>query len=134
MVLLLSCAVWVGLDRPLAAVTEPSLFGSVRTIASLSLLATDQPAGTVTPSFDSVPAPDLGVAVGDPTGVGVPTGLGLERSGEERALPFVLLLERLPMIVSAVPHPAINTTRATMAAMISIHGVRCTGGTGPVGM
>src|SRR6266705_502873 len=99
MVLLLSCAVWVGLDRPLAAVTEPSLFGSVRTIASLSLLATDQPAGTgmVTPSFDS-------------------------------------LLARLPMIASAVPHPAIKTTRATMAAMISTQGVRCTGGTGPVGM
>ncbi len=53
---LLSCAVWVGLEAPLAAVTEPSLFGSVRTTASLSLLATDQPAGTgiVTPSFDSV--------------------------------------------------------------------------------
>ena len=44
------------------------------------------------------------------------------------------MLERLPMIASAVPHPAIKTTRATMAAMISTQGVRCTGGTGPVGM
>src|SRR5437879_11859325 len=136
MVLLLSAAGWSGCDRRLAAVTEPALFGAVRTVASLSLLATDQPAGTgmVTPSFDSVLAPDFGVAVGDPTGVGVPTGLGLESSGEERGLPFVPLLERLPMIASAVPHPAIKTTRATMAAMISTQGVRCTGGTGPVGM
>src|SRR2546429_2407568 len=87
MVFLLSCAVCVGLDRPLAAVTEPSLFGSVRTIASLSLFATDQPAGTgiVTPSFDSVCAPD--VAVGDPIGLGVTPGLGLATSGLDRLLP-----------------------------------------------
>src|SRR6266446_9637770 len=113
MVFLLSCAVCVGLDRPLAAVTEPSLFGSVRTIASLSLLATDQPAGTgiVTPSFVSVCPPV--VAVGEAIGLGVPMGLGLATSGDDRLLPFVLFDERLPMIASAVPHPAIRTTSAT---------------------
>ncbi len=72
--------------------------------------------------------------VGDAIGLGVAAGLGLARSGLVRLVPFVLFDERLPMIASAVPHPAIRTTRATMPAMISIHGARCTGGTGPVGM
>src|SRR5256885_1577859 len=89
MVLLLSCAVWVGLDRPLAAVTEPSLFGSVRTIASLSLLATDQPAGTgmVTPSFDSVLAPAFGAPVADPTGLGAPRRAQVIASSPPRQTP-----------------------------------------------
>src|SRR5437660_1591184 len=101
MVSLFCCAVWVGLDGPLATVTEPSLLGSVRTIDSLSLLATVQPAGTLTvsPSLESVVAPS-GVAVGEPIGLGVPpAGVGLGRS----AIPPPEVLEglRLPMIARA---------------------------------
>src|SRR5206468_2418995 len=99
MVFLLSCAVCVGLDRPLAAVTEPSLFGSVRTIASLSLFATDQPAGTgiVTPSFDSVCAPE--VAGGDPGG-----GPGSGPGGGAEGGPCIGAAATAEGAVSGVPH------------------------------
>jgi len=106
----------------------------VRTIDSLSLLATVQPAGTgiVRPSFDSVATPE-GFVDGVAIGVGVTAGLGLGRS--EIVVPEVLLpeLERPPIRASAVPHPAISTIRATTPAMISIHGVRCTPAPGALG-
>src|SRR5438477_4151157 len=106
MVSLFCCAVWVGLDGPLATVTEPSLLGSVRTIDSLSLLATVQPAGTLTvsPSLESVVAPS-GVAVGERIGLGEPPAwVELGRS----AIPSPEVLEglRLPIIARAAPHPA----------------------------
>src|SRR5438477_10817232 len=99
MVSLFCCAVWVGLDGPLATVTEPSLLGSVRTIDSLSLLATVQPAGTLTvcPSLESGVAP-RGVAVGEPTGLGVPpAGVGLG----SWAIPRPVALEGVPPPMSA---------------------------------
>src|SRR5438309_10546240 len=134
MELLLSCAVWVGLDGPLATVTDPSELGSVRTIVSVSFCATDHPTGTgtVSPSFESVVAP-FGFEVGDPTGLGDPGGDGLA-SWLPTPVPLVPDELRLPMTASAVPNPAIKTVRARTAAMISIHGVRCTGAATPCGV
>jgi hypothetical protein len=132
-VFLLSWAVWGGLDGPLATVTVPSELGSLNVIDSTSLLATDHWAGTFTetPSLDSVVAPS-GADVGDAMGVGVTPGVGLGSSVPTPG-PELLAVPRLPRIASAVPHPAIKTVSATTAAMISIHGVLCTGATGAAG-
>src|SRR2546427_3803172 len=122
MVLLLSCAVWIGLDGPLATVTDPSVLGSVRTIVSPSLLATVQPVGTgtVSPSFDSVVGP-FGFAVGEATGLGVTPGDGLVNRLPTPDPPALEDL-RLPMIASVVPNPAISTVSARIPAMMSIQG------------
>jgi len=90
-----------------------------------SLLTTVQPAGrlNVTPLFDTVPLAVV-PGVGLPTGLGVPAGLGLGRT----PTPWLLLMLRLPNTAIAVPHPAISKTSTTIAAMISVQGVRCTGG------
>jgi hypothetical protein len=89
----------------------------------------------VTPSLDSVATPEGftdGVGIGDPTALGEPTGLGLGTS--VIVVPDVLLFgDRLPMMASAVPTPAMRRTRTTTPAMISIHGVRWTGAGGPDG-
>src|SRR5260370_14431403 len=92
---------------------------------SLSLLATVQPAGTLTvrPSFESVVAPS-GVAVGDATGLGVPpAGGGLGKS----AMPPPEVLEGLglPVIARSAPRPAMSTRRATTPAIISGRGAWC---------
>src|SRR5256885_6230375 len=120
------------MDGPLAAVPVPSLFGFRSVIDSASLLSTVQPVGTVrvSASLDSVLGP-VEVVVGDATGLGEVAGVGLGTSAMPP--PDVLFVLRLPRIARAVPQPAITTVRATTPAMISIHGVRCTGTVAPVG-
>ena len=110
-------------------VIEPSPLGLSSVIVSSSLFSTDQPLGTSTFSleFDSVPLPpdEDGVAVGEGSGDGEPAGLGLD---SDLKLDAVWVF--LPNVVNAstVPHPAMITTRPTIAAMMIIHGVRWTGG------
>ena len=101
-------------------------------MVSPSLSATVQPVGsvTLTPSLDSVWDPSC-VLVGEATGLGEVKGVGLGSSAMPP--PVAPCPPRLPRTASAVPHPAINTTRATTPAMISIHGVRCTGVAIPAG-
>jgi hypothetical protein len=45
-----------------------------------------------------------------------------------------LVVFRLLSTAIAVPHPAMIRTRTTIAAMMSVHGVRCTGGCGPTAL
>lgn len=73
----------------------------------------------VTPSFDAIgPLSELG----DAMGLGDPAGVGLGTSAVMPPLTLPALLKR----AIAVPQPAINTTRPTTPAMMSVHGVRCT--------
>src|ERR1700694_5145003 len=124
-------ALCAGLDAPLPTVTEPSPFGLLTVMLSSSLLSTVQPRGrmNVSPLLDAVGVP-AGVGVGEAAGLGVPPGLGLGRMPVE--LPW--LPARFPRTAIAVPHPAMSTTRTTIALMISIHGVRCTDGCGPTAL
>src|SRR5471032_2641668 len=106
-------------------VIEPVLSALETVMLWSSLLTTVQPDGrlNVTPVFDTVP-PAVVPGVGLPTGLGVPAGLGLGRT----PTPWLLFVLRLPSTAIPVAHPAISKTSTTIAAMISVHGVRCTGG------
>src|SRR2546427_12911900 len=100
---------------------EPSLFGSVRMMVSLSLLATAHPGGTgmVRPSFDS----DVVLFdVGEATGLGDPCGVGLVSSPTRD--PPVPDEFRLPRIALVVPNPAIHTQSSRTAAINTIQAVR----------
>ncbi len=112
-------------------VIEPVLSAFVIVMLWSSWLTTVHPEGNVnaTPALDAVPLPVV-PGVGLPTGLGVPAGLGLGRS----PAPWLLPVLRLPNTASAVPHPAMSSTSTTIAAMISVHGVRCTGGCGPTAL
>ena len=86
----------------------------------------------VSPAFDAVAPPVIGVGV--TSGLGDPAGLGLGNIPELFAQDLAgvraeqIGLKSTPI---AIPAPTMTTTRATTAAMIIIHGVRCTGGCGP---
>ncbi len=96
-----------------------------------SLFWTLHPGGSVriSPLFATV-LPEVVAGVGVATGLGVPAGLGLGRMPEVPWLEVVLLLST----AIAVPAPAMTRTRTTIAAMMSIQGVRCTGGCGPTAL
>ncbi|MDQ2942768.1 MAG: hypothetical protein M3R21_03755 [Candidatus Dormibacteraeota bacterium] len=79
--------------------------------------------GTVSPLFEAVGpcgAAAEAIELGDPAGVGL---------GTSAAMPAPVLA-LLPRSAIAVPQPAMATTRITMAAMINVQGVRCTGACG----
>src|ERR1700694_126094 len=126
----MSCAVWVGFERPLATVSNPEELGSKRMMASGSFACTLQPdgRGMVKPSFDSVPFP--AVDVGDAMGLGVTPGVGLGRSPVPE---LAVGLGWLTIRASAVPPPARTTTSATTADTIIVRDVRWTGTGAPYG-
>jgi hypothetical protein len=62
--------------------------------------------------------------VGEATGLGEPAGVGLGTSAV--MLPLTLALPLLRRAI-AVPHPAMSTIRANIAARMRTHGVRWTG-------
>ena len=116
------CAVCDGSEGPLPMVTESPL-ESTSVIVSLSLFATNQPAGMVTDrlEFDTLPLP----LVGEPLaiGLGVVAGVGLGKP-DPRPDELVWLAFLELTIASAVPQAPMTRTRPTTALMRSTHGVR----------